>query len=159
MKNNAMGDYRPSGTETYTITNMGEGMRRLLFSTIIVVNIIGQIRIRWIRKRIGSFSCFHRTQWATTKTINNGQETCAKRNQKHNTAYQFRMWLKVKPKRKRYRKSDCGLLHAIQIRARIPLRFELGDFLVPFDAPFFFILYYFFQHNRHSTSQPNLLQH
>ena len=136
--------------------------------SLIMENIVNPIRIpqacahRWAIAPIHSIACLcalHRTQWATTKTINNGQEPCAKRNYKHQTAHQFRMWLKIKPKRKRYRKSDCGLLHAIQIRTRIPLRLELGYFLVPLAALCFGVLHHFLEHNRHSTTETAPSQH
>ena len=100
-----------------------------------------------------AFFHLHRAIRATTKTINNGHETCNERNHKHNSAYAFGVWRKVKPKCQRYRKSDSRSLHAVQIWTCIPLRREFSDFLVPFGAPFFFSLYHFLEHNRYSTTE------
>ena len=105
------------------------------------------------------FSHLHRAIRASANSIAQGLNSSNERNQKHDDADDFGMWLKIKPKQDRCHKNDRGSFHAIQIWTRIPFCREFGNFLVSFGAPCFFSLYHFLEHNRHLTAQPNLLQH
>ena len=133
-------------------------MRQL--SSGVMENIARERLVCWVVNNIvTAFSHLQRAQRATAKSIAKSPDPRNERNQEHNNAHDIGMWLKIKPEQYRRHKNDCGLLHAVQIRTRIPFCREFSDFLVPFGALCFGVLYHFLEHNRHSTRETAPLQH